>query len=257
MLKPKKLTILIPCLNEERSIGKVITSVPREVLGQLGFTTEIIVINNNSTDRTGQVAKVFNAKVIFVEKKGKGNALKAGFYAISADTDYVVMLDGDNTYKPNEIVRMLEPLINDFCDVIIGSRLGGKIKKNSFSSKNRLANWGYTFLVRHFYTANITDVLSGYFAWKIEVLDRLIPHLESEGFAIEMEMITKMSKLGYSMYSVPITYDKRVGESKIQAFKDGVSILSVFFKNLFWSPDCKDDCPSLAKRNYPVEIEQI
>ena len=81
--------------------------------------------------------------------------------------------------------------------------------------------------------------MSGYFAWKKSVVDELKDHLESEGFEIEMEMITKMNKLGFEMYSVPITYDIREGDTKIEALKDGIRILSVFFKNLFWSPSEK------------------
>ena len=109
------------------------------------------------------------------------------------------------------------------------------MKKDSITFQNRIANWGYTFLVRQFYKANITDVLSGYFAWKKEVIDKLKPYLKSEGFAIEMEMITKMKKLGFEMYSVPITYSERACETKIDSIKDGIRILSIFVKNLRWS----------------------
>jgi glycosyltransferase involved in cell wall biosynthesis len=235
----KKITILIPCHNEEKGIGKVISTIPRAFLSRLGFATEIVVIDNNSTDRTVQIARELKATVISEVKIGKGNAILAGFNSISSDTKYVVMLDGDNTYKSKEIIRLIEPLMNNFCHVVVGSRLGGKIKKNSLKFQNRVANWIFTFMVRQFYRANVTDVLSGYFAWKMEVIDKLKSHLESEGFEIEMEMITKMRKLGFEMFSVPITYDTREGYTKIQTFKDGVKILSMFAKNLNWSPNRK------------------
>jgi dolichol-phosphate hexosyltransferase len=235
----EKITILIPCHNEEKGIGSVIDGVPKRLLKKLGYKTEVIVINNNSTDRTAHIAEKRKATIVVEEKKGKGNAIKTGFYSVSPDTRYVVMLDGDNTYKAKEIVRLIEPLMSNFCDVVIGSRLSGKMKKNSFKFQNRVANWGYTFLVRQFYRANITDVLSGYFAWKKEAIDILNPHLESEGFEIEMEMITKMQKLGFEVYSVPITYDEREGHTKIEAIKDGIRILSMFFKNLTWSPQTR------------------
>lgn len=244
MLNRKKLTILIPCRNEEKGIAKVIKHIPTSVLGRLGFDTEIIVIDNNSDDNTVQIVKNTDAKIIHERNPGKGNAIRAGFKALSPDTDFVVMLDGDSTYKSNEIVRMLEPLINNFCDVIVGSRLGGKINKQSLKFSNRLVNWGFTFLVRVFYQANVTDVLSGYFAWKKGVIDKLVPHLDAEGFEIEMEMITKMKKLGFSMYSVPITYNIREGESKIAAFNDGVRILKMFFRNLKWDPKKANKKPS-------------
>jgi dolichol-phosphate hexosyltransferase len=237
MRQLQKITILIPCHNEERGIGSVIDGIPLRLLKRLGYKTEIIVINNNSTDRTAHIAEKRGAKVIVETKKGKGHAIKSGFKAVSDETVFVIMLDGDNTYKTKEIIRLIEPLMTNFCDVVIGSRLGGKMKKNSFKLQNRIVNWAYTFLVRQFYRTNITDVLSGYFAWRKDVLDRLLPHLESEGFEIEMEMITKMEKLGFEVYSVPITYDEREGQTKIEAIKDGIKILSMFFKNLNWSPD--------------------
>lgn len=246
----KKIAILIPCHNEEKGIGKVLDAIPIGRLKDLGFSIEVIVIDNNSTDNTARVAEGKGAVVIFEIKKGKGNTIKTGFACLKSDIDYVVMLDGDNTYKPNEIYRLIEPLDNDFCDAIIGSRLGGKTRKNSLKFQNRAANWFYTFLVRQFYRANITDVLSGYFAWKKEVLDKLGPHLESQGFEIEMEMITKMVRLGYEIYSVPITYDKREGNTKLESLKDGVRILSMFVKNLFWKPT-KKKVPSLLFGGMP------
>lgn len=236
MKKLEKITILIPCYNEEKGIGSVIDDVPRRILKRLGFKVEVVVINNNSTDRTVQIAQKRKAIVITEEKKGKGYAIRTGFYSVTPDTKYVVMLDGDNTYKTKETVRLIEPLMSNFCDVVIGSRLGGKMKKHSMKFQNRVANWGYAFLVRSFYQTNITDVLSGFYAWKKEAVDKLCPHLESDGFAIEMEMITKMHKLGYEMYSVPITYDEREGQTKVQAMQDGLKVLKMFFKNLNWSP---------------------
>lgn len=236
MLKNYKLTILIPCYNEEKGIGKVIDAIPHAFLSHLGYVTDVIVIDNNSTDKTAQVAKSKNVQVISETKKGKGNALITGFNALSDDTSFVVMLDGDNTYKAKEIPRLLEPLRSNFCDVVIGSRLGGKVKTNSLKLANRIANWGYTFLVRQFYGANTTDLLSGFVAWKKKVVDQLHPHLESEGFTIEMEMVTKMSKLGFEMYSVPITYDSREGYSKVDVFTDGIKVLHMLVKNLTWKP---------------------
>jgi dolichol-phosphate hexosyltransferase len=148
----------------------------------------------------------------------------------------VVMLDGDNTYKPEEMPRLIQPLADNFCDVIIGTRLGGKTKKGALKFQNRLANWFFTFLVRQFYKANITDVLSGYYAWKKDALNALKKYLESDGFTIEVEMVTKMVKLGLEMYSVPITYDVRDGKTKINSLLDGLKILGFLVKNIFWSP---------------------
>lgn len=235
--KLKKITVLIPCHNEEKGLGKVIDGIPVTLLKKRGYSTEIIVINNNSTDRTAAIAKRRKVTLLNVPLSGKGHAIREGFLSVSKDTKYVIMLDGDDTYKGKEIPRLIEPLESNFSDVIIGSRLGGKVRDGAFKTQNRMANWFYTFLVRHIYRANVTDVLSGYFAWKKEVVDLLIPHIQSRGFSIEIDMITKMVLLGKTIYSVPVTYDQREGESKIEALKDGVIILGVLFLNVIWKPN--------------------
>jgi cellulose synthase/poly-beta-1,6-N-acetylglucosamine synthase-like glycosyltransferase len=107
----KKITILVPCYNEERGIGKVIDNVPNGKLANLGYRTEVIVIDNNSTDNTIEVALEKGSKVVSEKNQGKGNAIRTGFKIISDDTKYVIMLDGDNTYKSNEIPRLIENLL--------------------------------------------------------------------------------------------------------------------------------------------------
>ncbi len=235
-MKKEKIAILIPCYNEEQGIAKVIDSIPYYTLEMYGFDPKVIVIDNNSSDRTREVAESKGAHVIFESAKGKGNAMRKGFNCIDSDTAYVVMLDGDNTYDAREMLRLIEPIKSGFCDVVVGSRLGGKVTKNAFKIQNRLANWVYTFLVRCFYGANVTDVLSGYFAWRRDVILEMRNHLKSDGFSIEMEMISKLVKLQYSIYSVPITYNTREGETKIESIKDGLKILFTLYRNLFWSP---------------------
>ena len=117
----------------------------------------------------------------------------------------------------------------------MGSRLGGRIEAAAMTLFNRLGNWFFTNAVRAVYRANVSDVLTGYFAWKKEALDALYPHLQSEGFAIEMEMVTKMARLGHRLTSVPISYHPRGGESNLRPVQDGARILSMFVKNLMWT----------------------
>ncbi len=235
--KRKKITVLIPCYNEEGGIGAVIKSFPRERIERQGFELEIMVIDNNSKDRTAEIARENGATVIHEPKKGKGNAIRRGFYAISTDTDYVVMLDGDDTYRPEEVLRLVELLDSNFCSVVIGSRLGGRISDGSMTTFNRMGNWVFSHLVRYFYRVNVTDVLTGYFAWKREALERLRPHLKSSGFAIEMEMVTKMAKLGEEIYSVPISYYARTGKSNLNPVVDGTRILLMLLRNFFWTSE--------------------
>ena len=101
---------------------------------------------------------------------------------------------------------------------------------------NRLGNWLFSFMVRVVYGVNVTDTLTGYFAWKREVVQQLRQHLQSSGFSIEMEMITRMARMGVEIYSVPITYEPRLGESSLRPVHDGVRILREFMRQLRWRP---------------------
>jgi len=232
--KFKKITLMVPCYNEEKGIPKVIKDINKKELKQRGYKIEVLVINNNSTDKTAKVAKKLGARVIDEPNPGKGNAIKTGFKNISKDTDYIVMVDGDNTYKPHEMLRLIEPLESKFSDVIIGSRLEGTMKGKAMSPSHRLANWFFTFMTRHFYQANISDTCTGYFAWTKKAVRVLNGYITSQGFAIEAEMITKMAKLKLRMHSVPITYDPRHGESKLAPISDGLKITRMLIKNIGW-----------------------
>jgi len=233
---PKKVAVVIPCYNEAEGITRVIAKFPRAKLKQQALQLQIYVVDNNSSDNTVEVAKKAGAIVFHEPRKGKGNALITGFKNLPKDIDYVVMLDGDDTYSPDEIMRMLEPLRSDFCDVVVGSRLGGRIQTAAMSRLNRFGNWIFTVAVRLLYRANISDVLTGYFAWKKPALDALSPYITSAGFAVEMEMITKMARLGHQMTSVPISYTPRIGESVLHPVEDGIRILMMLLKNITWRP---------------------
>ncbi len=204
-----------------------------------GFDIEVLVIDNNSSDRTSEVAKELGARVVFEGKQGKGNAIKRGFKSISDDTDYVVMVDGDDTYKPYEMYRLIELLESGFSDVVIGSRLEGRTVGSALSFSHRLANWFFTFLTRTLYGANVTDTCTGYFAWTHSAVKKLNGHIKSKGFAIEAEMITKMAKMGLEMHSVPITYEPRQGESKLSPLMDGIKITFMLLRNVFWKPNVR------------------
>jgi glycosyltransferase involved in cell wall biosynthesis len=232
--KRHSVSVIIPCHNEEESIAKVLKGFHKGMLAKEAFHFDLIVVDNNSTDRTAEIARQAGATVISETRKGKGHAMRTGFQHIAPDAEYVVMIDGDDTYRPEEVMRMLEPLYNGFCDVVVGSRLGGNIHGEAMNTINRGGNWLYTHLVRIVYRLNVTDVLSGYFAWKRSVVDELAPHLHAPGFAIEMEMITKMSRMHCRVYSVPISYHQRGGISNLRPFHDGFRILQIFSKNLKW-----------------------
>jgi glycosyltransferase involved in cell wall biosynthesis len=247
----KKVTLIIPCYNEAEGIGSVIRGVPHKKLEEAGFALDILVIDNGSTDNTAEIARAQGARVIKEPKKGKGYAIKTALYAIKSDCDYVVMIDGDDTYKTSEILRLLEPLESGFCDVVLGSRLAGRMSHNAMKGLHRLGNWIFSVLVRNFYKVNITDTLTGFFAWRYDVVEKMRPYLASAGFAVEMEMITTMAHLGYEIYSVPITYEPRMGESSLKPFRDGRRILAMFTKRLFWRPRQANRVAFVSDAVYP------
>lgn len=240
--KFKKITLMIPCYNEEASIGQVIDSIPLKKLSDAGFKIEVLVIDNNSKDKTAEIARSKGARVVTELSQGKGNAIRTGFKSIPKDVDYVVMVDGDDTYKTAEILRVIEPLESGFADVIVGSRLEGKMTTHAMSRSHRFANWVFTFLTRFLYQANVTDTCTGYFAWTRNAIEVLNGYIESKGFAIEAEMISKMSRLKLRVYSVPITYAPRVGEthSKLAPTKDALKIIWMLIKNKRWKPKIQE-----------------
>ncbi len=232
----KKVTVLIPCYNEAEAISDVIAKVPADRLRAFGYDVEILVVDNNSTDDTAAIAEQAGARVVHEPRQGKGNAIRTGFYSVADDTDFVVMLDGDDTYRADEILRLIEPIDSGFAEVILGSRMHGAISDGSMRRLNHMGNRIYSRLVRTFYHVPVTDVLTGFYAWSMGAVEELRPHLQSAGFAIEMEMTTKMARLHLHMYSVPISYDARQGSSNLHPFRDGYRILKMFTRNLRWKP---------------------
>lgn len=247
----KKITVLIPCYNESEAIADVIHKMPKHDLKALGYALEVLVVDNNSTDNTTEVARAAGARVVHEAKQGKGNAIRRGFYSLSDDTEFVIMLDGDDTYRAEEILRLVEPIKSGFAQVILGSRIMGSISVGSMHRLNRMGNVIFSWLVRVVYRVPVTDVLTGYYAWSIDAVKELRPHLQSTNFAIEMEMTTKMARLNHRIYSVPISYDARQGDSSLHPVRDGLRILRMFLRNLAWKPSLQQS--SITKELHAAE----
>ncbi len=245
--KMYEVAVIIPCYNEAKGIADVIKKMPYKRAKRNHWNLHVYVIDNNSSDNTSEVARQAGATVIHEPKKGKGNALRTGFASLPETTDFVVMLDGDDTYDSGEVLRMIEPLYNEFCSVVIGSRMGGKRTADSMSFTSFVGNWFFTNIVRVTHKVPVTDVLTGYFAWTKQALDELRPHLRSDGFAIEMEMITKMARMKYDIYSVPISYTPRAGESNLNPISDGARILRMFASTLQWRPSGRQQARSESR----------
>ncbi len=218
----KNVTFLLPAYNEERSIELVIESIKKTFP-----KAKILVIDNNSTDKTSIIAEKLGSKLIYEHKQGKGHAIKKGFQNISSD--YVIMLDSDNTYDPHEANSLLTPLIKNKADVILGSRMNSKKEKGAISFLNIIGNSILSLSTSLFYS-KISDVCTGYWAFKKEVIEYLLEEgIQSHGFELEMEMFIKISKSPFKIKEVPITYKRRIDIPKLNTFEDGWKI----FKTLF------------------------
>ena len=173
----KRICVILPALNEESTIGLVIEEIPRAELEKKGYQTDIVVVNNGSTDKTAEIAAASGAHVIEEPRRGKGMALRAGFEAASCD--FVFMLDSDYTYPAVHIPAMLEMLESGY-DVVMGSRLKGTIMDGAMSSLNRIGNHLLALMTNILYGTKISDPCTGCWGLRAGVLKGL--KLEAKGF---------------------------------------------------------------------------
>lgn len=227
------LSIIIPAYNEADTIGQVITRVETSRLPD-GFTREIIVINDGSTDRTGEVLKPFEArhKIVHTENSGKGGACRRGFSMCRGD--FVIVQDADLEQNPDDFPELLKPILGDVADVVFGSRFHGTYRPSSplmavHYSINRLFTFA-TNLITGFHT---TDVWTGYKMYSRKALDALLPHLTSNGIEFELEVAVLLGKCHMRVVDVPISYVPRwYKDGKKTDWKQGVKSLAklMFFK---------------------------
>lgn len=218
-MKPYSVSIIIPALNEKLTIGKVIDEIPKEDLQKVGYGVEIVVVDNNSTDGTAEIAKEKGVKVIVESIKGKGRAVRTGFK--SAGGDFIFILDADYTYPATYIPRMLE-FLQEGCDVVIGSRLKGQMREGAMSRVNLVGNRLLVFMANILYRTRISDLCTGYWGLTRRVIEEL--ELNAEGFELEAAMFAEIAKKGYSIAEVPIYYRRRTTPGTLSALKDGIKI---------------------------------
>ncbi len=210
-MSDKDVCILIPTLNEEETIGEVIKEFKSE-----GFEN-IFVIDGNSEDSTREIAKREGARVEVQRGKGKGAAVKQAFELI--EDEIIVMIDGDGTYLPSEVRKLLDPVVSGEAEHVIGNRFayGG-----AFAKLHRIGNWALNKIFGFGYGVRLNDILSGYRALTKESVKKM--NLEREGFEIEMEMAIESVKKNIRIKEVPIIYEKRKGKSKLNFVRDGSKI---------------------------------
>lgn len=200
-----KVVAIVPALNEEGSIGQVVASVPRDLV------TEVIVVDNGSTDRTAEVASRAGARVVTEPERGYGAACKAGLDA-TPDADILVYLDGDASDQPEELVHVLLPVVRGEADLVIGSRLLGWREAGAMPPHAVFGNWLTARLVRFLYGVRISD-LGSFRAIRRRDLVALAMRERTYGWPVEM--IVKAAKRRYRIREVPVTHKRRIGKSKV------------------------------------------
>ena len=212
------VAVVIPTLNEEHAIGKVIDDVPVADLLQNGLETAVYVIDGQSTDKTREIAVEKGAQVILEERQGKGSAIQTAFKSITAD--YAIMVDGDDTY-PIEMATAMTRLLKNY-DVVIGSRLKGTIEPGAMTRLNVVGNVLLSLLAWALFGARISDVCTGFWGYRSDAIRRL--ELEARGFELEADMFVECVRNGLRIAEIPITYRARADQPKLSSLRDGVKI---------------------------------
>ncbi|MBM3319432.1 MAG: glycosyltransferase family 2 protein [Candidatus Eisenbacteria bacterium] len=225
MYRNKTVSAVIPCYNEEEGVRHVIERMP-------SFIDEIVVVDNNSTDRTGEVARNLGARVIHEKRKGYGRAYKTGIPA--AKSEIVVTLDGDGSYPVEEIAPLLDHLLDGGFDFVSASRFPLR-KKGSMQIMNRFGNWVLTAATLLLFLRAIRDSQSGMWAFYSSIYPKIAPGSDGMAFSEELKIEAILAK-DVRFGEHPIDYHERIGEVKLNMWKDGIQNLLFLVKRRFGGP---------------------
>lgn len=216
------VSILLPALNEEKTIGKVIDDIPRDALRKKGYEVELIVIDGHSKDRTTAIARAKGARILIQKGIGKGDAIRCAFKEINGS--YAFMLDADNTYSPKLIIKMLPYLESGKYDVVLGSRFLGTIEDGAMPPVNYLGNKMLTSTANLLFPNGhrMSDVCTGMWGFSKGAVKGL--NIKSKRFELEAEMYAKCMKKKLKVGEVPINYKKRETFAKLKSIRDGIRI---------------------------------
>lgn len=221
MQKSLLISVIIPVFNEEPTIGDVIDRVEKTI-EKMRIPHEILVIDDCSTDNSLKILKDKKVKVYRLKRHmGKGYALRLGFE--KAKGEIIVTLDSDGSHNPEELPKLLDPILENEADFVIGSRF--LCERNVFSNElNKIGVKLFNFLLRMLTGKITTDSQSGYRVIKSAILKEM--SLKSNGYEIESEMLIKALKIGVKTKEISIKFEQRTyGKSKLDPLKDGVKIL--------------------------------
>lgn len=220
-----KIAVIIPAYNEEQSIAKVIEDIPKEI-------TEIVVVNNCSSDGTVKAAENAGATVLHESVMGYGAACLNGIdYLQGKDFEIVVFLDGDYSDYPNELNLLVESIEKENYDFVLGSRVLGNREKGALPLQSRIGSLIAGFLIKIFWKVKYTD-LGPFRAIKFDKLLQL--NMKDKWFGWTVEMQIKAAKNKYNILEVPVSYRKRIGKSKVTGtIKGSVMASLIILKTIF------------------------
>lgn len=226
-----KIYVIIPAFNEENGVGQVLSEIPKDLV------TEVVVINNASTDDTERVAKRGGATVLREPVSGYGRACLKGIAYLKEVTlapDVVVFLDADHSDYPEEMIDLVQPILQDKADIVIGSRVLGQKETGSMTPQQIFGNWLATRLLKLFYGVKFTD-LGPFRAIRYSSLLEMNMQDKTYGWTVEMQL--KAAKMKMRCLEMPVRYRKRIGFSKISGTVKGTvlagyKILYTIFKYL-------------------------
>jgi glycosyltransferase involved in cell wall biosynthesis len=228
-----RLSVIVPAYNEENTIASVLLSLVKEIPD----VHEIIVVDDGSKDRTAEITAAMCDEYPAIHlicqpaNQGKTAALRAGFAASTGDV--VVVQDADLEYDPVEIPQLIDPITTGRADVVYGSRFMIRKASRVLYFRHFMANQLLTFLSNLLTDLNLSDVETGYKAFRGEIIRKMI--IETRGFGFEIEVTAKVAKLKCRIFEVPISYYGRTyEEGKKIGLKDGLDAIFYIFKyNLF------------------------
>ncbi len=221
MNEGRRIGVVIPALNEERAIGRVLADLP-------AWVDRIVVVDNGSSDRTGAVARAAGAQVVLEPERGYGAACLAGIDHC-ADMDIIVFIDGDYSDYPQDLERIVAPILSGDCDFVVGSRAAGEARAGALTPQQRFGNWFACKLMNVFWRTCYTD-LGPFRAIDARALQALQMQDRAYGWTIEMQI--KAALAGLAIGEVPVRYRPRIGVSKISGTLKGAAMAGITILSL-------------------------